>query len=496
MALIFQKSAAEALSRKLFAPAAADASDKAVDATSKTVARAFRKDTLDLAAAFPKTAVEKSIPEVFDKQGMRKNLAEAVRSFSDAHPKAPTAAAIDAFTSGRGHGEVADFVTPIVSYRPRNPALVPTPAEAAALKKEIQGQSREIMAALRTLPDADRKAFHNVYDLMDKRPDGQRALVQLLVDGKLSMGGAGNPKRNLAQALNDIATNKLDSGIEHRRSAFLAQLTQELSDPVAVSQHYKGTCAATSRGQILWSMKNPTDYTDFVKDLASPEGKAKLPNGKIVKRPADWDAGNDRSPNWQGLPGTGGGEGRTISSQLTEPVFMQVGYGTQYRYSNTFDAGLSFSKKTPNKMVMEGGLYSEQEARLLESLFPGNKYTVVYPSKDWVKESYASVSKTQWPGARVVASKDEMLSMLRGAAIDNPIPVGVDYELGGGHAILVTGVQDIQLPALTKGGKPRFESWVEYINPWGQREVQRADAFKTVMDGLSTNGAVKGVVGS
>jgi hypothetical protein len=522
MALIFEKTAKEALMRSYAQPVAASTGHQLERGSAETIVRTFSTDTFksgvtalksvpdtknaikrlvgntlgptDLAAATEAATVE--VEEKFGKDGMRTNLDEAIAAWSAAHPKAPTAKQIDAFVAGSGNAKVADFVTPIVTYRPRNPTLVPNAAEAEKLRAQIHSNFRATSTAMRALNNSDREAFRKVYDSMSSRPDGQLALVRLLWDGKLSMGGAGRPNRNLIEALGDLAQNeKLDSGILHRRTAFLAQLTQELADPVAVSQHYKGTCAATSRGQILWSLQNPTDYTDFVHDLARPEGKAKLPNGQSVRRPADWDAGNDKSPNDLGLPGAPTGEGRTISSQLTEPVFMQVGYGKQYRYSNTFDAGYSFTQ--PNKQVMDGGLYGEQEARLLEALFPGKKITVIYHTKADLKDSFASVSKSQWPGNRVVVAKPDTVSVLKGASIDHPIAVGVNYELDGGHAILVTSVHTVSIPAnpKIKGSKAIEAEFVDYINPWGQRETQRLDAFLTVMDGITTDGSTLGVMG-
>jgi hypothetical protein len=490
MSFIFEKSVKDLMTRMVTRPVAEVAvKDGTREAVSKTAADVLGKDVLSVTA-------RKDVPEVFAKNGLREDLEKAMREWSRKHTKTPSAKEIEKFLAGDAKNDaVESFVTPIVSYRPRNPALVPTKAEAQAIREHMSHHSRETLAALRTLPDEDRAAFRTVWDAMRDRPDGQRALQQLLIDGRLQWGSAGGGDRNLILALADIAKDKkLDSGIIHRKNAFLAQLTQELADPVAVSQHYKGTCAATSRGQILWSLKNPTDYTDFVHDLARPEGKAKMPNGLEVKRPHDWDAGNDKSPNALGLPGKPNPEGgRTISSQLTEPVFMQVGYGKQYRYSNTFDAAFSFKQK--NKMVMDGGLYGEQEARLLESIFPGKDYNVIYSSAKDVKDSFNFVPKSAWKGKRVHMTKDTQLHLIKStAAIDNPIPVGVNYELGGGHAVLVTGTHDLHVPG-GKHGPARDETWIEYINPWGQREVMREDAFKTVMDGLTTDGGVKGVVG-
>lgn len=531
MAPIFEKCAHDILSRAVAKPVAADTGKKVSQAVSKSVARSFGKDAMKISAegaeksvsrsaahatakaaakATAKDAVKatarttakdadkaatkglrKKIAETFDSNGLRKNLEKVQKMWSKQHPKAPTAKALESFADGKANPAVADFVDPIVTYVPKNPVALPTKAQLAQIKKYMASNQGNIKQALSALSDNDRKAFHDVYKMMDSRPDGQKGLVQLLLDGKLSMGSESNPKRNLMQALRDLSNEPLDSRIAQRRTTFVAQLSQELADPVSVSQHYKGTCAATSDGQIKFSTQNPTDYVDYLKGLASPEGRGKLPNGQWVHRAEDWNAGNDRSPNELGLPGRPDPDGgRSISSQLTESSFMQVAMGDKLRYSNTFDVPVSVTH--PGRLAGDGGLEGEQEARLLGSIFPGKQFTVDYPTKADLKSAYQSISKTAWKGPRAVVTADQAVDQLATtAAIDNPIPVGVNYQLGGGHAILVTGVQEVDNPAAKKG----VERWVNYINPWGQRETQREDAFKAVYIGMISDDGVKGVVG-
>ena len=163
--------------------------------------------------------------------------------------------------AGKSAEKVEHYVTPIVSHRPRNPVMVPTADEAKALREAMSANSKATMAALRTLPDEDRKAFHAVYDAMAQRPDGQLALQQLLLDGKLSWGSMKEGKRNLMQALGDIARNKnLDSGIEHRKTAFLAQLTQELAEwaDVVVTMGCGDACPYIPGKRYLdWELPDP-----------------------------------------------------------------------------------------------------------------------------------------------------------------------------------------------------------------------------------------------
>ena len=199
-------------------------------------------------------------------------------------------------------------------------------------------------------------------------------------------------------------------------------------------------CAATSRGQILFSLKNPTDYTDFVHDLARPRGEAELPSGKKVFRPDDWDAGNDKAPNRHGLPGMSTNPGRTISSQLTEPVFMQVGYGTQYRYSNTFDAG--FQWNSPKK-VMDGGLWGEQEAKVLRQLQASDAGLYVIDAREPVLAKY----------------RDE-LAVLAGCA--RPLLPVLNFVASANH---------------------REEQWREALSRLGLHALVRFDSVAPPLDG-------------
>jgi hypothetical protein len=383
--------------------------------------------------------------------------------------------------------ELHQFVEPIVLREAHDPAVMPSLQDMQAFKATMKTNHPAELQALKTLNPKERATFQTLRGQMFERADGQLALQQLLLDGRLTVGSAQTPARNLITALGDLGKRKLDPSID--RQTLLAQLHQELADPVAISQMHKGTCAATAHGQIPFSIRKPTDYTDFVANLASPEGKATMPNGLAVKRASDWRSGNDRIPTRDMIPGTDTNPERTLTSKLTEPVFMQVGIGKEYRYSNTFDQGMGVKAKA-DKKIAEGGLGTEQSSRLLEAIFPGENYTSVYTSRAEAKQGLQWYP--DWKGTRGVMNKNQMLDYLRGsAAPESPVPVGVNYQLDGGHALAVTAVRDVAVKG--RGVPAHTESWVNYINPWGREETQRADAFQTVLDGLNANGSVPGV---
>ncbi|HEY9721969.1 MAG TPA: hypothetical protein V6D47_08130, partial [Oscillatoriaceae cyanobacterium] len=295
--------------------------------------------------------------------------------------------------------EIQKLVTPQVLRIPHDPAFVPNAKEVRSMSALFKKNAPREAKALKTLEPQEQKTYHALQKQMTSRVDGKLGLQQLLLDGKLTIGSAANPNRNLIQALGDLSKQKLDPAID--RETLMAQLHQELADPVATSQMHKGTCAATSNGQILFSLRKPTDYTDFLSGLASPKGEAKLPNGDLVKRKPDWRAGNDRIPSADFTPGKAEPAGRTITGQLTEPVFMQYAMGPKELYSNTFDEVLSKN----GAKAGDGGLWDEQSARLLSGIFPGEDWSVVYPSKADVKESFQYAPKSVWAGERTAMSK-------------------------------------------------------------------------------------------
>lgn len=385
-------------------------------------------------------------------------------------------------------------VTPKLAELPyliHDPALVPTKSEARVFGLQMTHNAPKVSEALKSLSTGERETYHTLFKMMDTRPDGQLALQNMLMDGKLTIASNIDPKRNLISALGDLSHQELAPGID--RHTLLAQVHQEVADPVSISQEGKGTCAATSHGQVLLALKAPTDYVELVAGLASPEGKAKLADGTLVSRKPDWRAGNDRLLAGDLVAGHPYNQGRSLSSQLIEPAFMQVGMGKTGWYSNTLDQFMANANKA--EKVADGGLYGEQSARLMDSLFPNEKNAVIYPSEAALKESYQGISKKEWGGPREAWNKNRMMDYLASnASPQTPVAADVDYQMHGGHALLVTGMKD--MPVLNKAGKDTGKTvpGVEYVNPWGRLEVQRADAFKTVLTGLEVTGASVGVV--
>lgn len=420
----------------------------------------------------------------FDRDGLRIGLEAAQKAFDRRHPKAPGLRALAAAAEGRGSlgaKKAADFVDPIVSFRPKRAAALPDAEGLKGLKGVLRSSLSLEVEALKAFGPAQVRGYRALQRRLAEHPDGVVALRQMLLDGKLSLAARTDAERPLLDALVALSRQDLDGAIAKRRDRFLAELVQEINNPATIAQMRKGTCAATACGQMQWVMRDPAGYVDFVAGLASPAGKAKLPNGQWVQRPADWAAGNDRHLGLR--PGEAFNTGRSVPGQLVQPTLMQVGYDKAYRYRNTFDMGFQGDKS--GKLVMEGGLYPEQGARLMEAIFPGEAAVVAYPDAAMRKGSFGIISKQEWAGQRTVLDRKAMVADLANRATpENPIPALVDYQLGGGHAVLVTGVD-----AGDKG------QWVRYLNPWGQEEVMRSDAFASVLWSTVSTGLSQGVVG-
>lgn len=290
---------------------------------------------------------------------------------------------------------------------------------------------------------------------------GQVALHDMLVAGRLSAA--------LLSELSGLAGDRLDRGVDQGR--LLSQALVELNDPVTISQHGRGTCAATSV-QILTALDAPDQYVRLLRGLASPSGEAKLGNGQAIRREADWNVDNDG--------------GRSLPSRLLQPAFMEYANG-ELDYLNTDDMDLDL--RTHEKAL--SGLTAEQALTLLDaSKLSGSGFEV----KGLVYDPKLSETASRGLDATIESAKDMLMVLQNGKAIDaksqdqlmaalklqaspaKPVYATVIYTLYpergnvGFHAILVTGVKD---------GR------VSYINPWGQEESLAESDFRASI--LSAN---------
>lgn len=296
-----------------------------------------------------------------------------------------------------------------------------------------------------------------------KRSDaaGQVALHALLVAGRL--------KPELLLELSGLAGDRLAPGVDQGR--LLSQALVELNDPVTISQHSRGTCAATSV-QILTAIEAPDQYVRLLRGLSSPQGEAQLGNGQSIRREADWNVDNDG--------------GRSLSSRLLQPAFMEFANG-ELDYLNADDMDLD--PRTHEKAL--SGLTAEQALTLLEA---SKLSAATYAVKGLVYGADMPETTSRGLDATIESARDMLAVLQDGKAIDPksqdqlmaalkqqasprlPVYATVIYTLYpergnvGFHAILVTGV---------KAGQ------VSYINPWGQEESLSEADFRGAI--LSAN---------
>ncbi|MFP5504102.1 MAG: hypothetical protein ACLGIN_16575, partial [Candidatus Sericytochromatia bacterium] len=317
----------------------------------------------------------------------------------------------------------------------------------------------EATPAFDRLPAAQKAQFLAVAKAADGA--GQLALNGLLVAGRLSP--------ELLGALAGMASAPIDRSVP--REALISQALVEVADPVTISQHGRGTCAATSV-QILLAHESPAEYVRVLTQLASPAGEAKLPGGAVIRREPDWNAGNDG--------------GRSTPSRLLQPAFMEFANG-ELDYLNEEDLDLD----PATRRKASSGLTAEQAVQLLDGVgladggfeTQGLLYAADLPDAtatglDETIESARDMLMVLQSG-KVIDPKTQdrlMAALERQASPASPVYATVIYTLYpergdvGFHAVLVTGVKDGQ---------------VNYINPWGQEERLSEGRFRTTV--LSAN---------
>ncbi|HEY9765494.1 MAG TPA: hypothetical protein V6C82_03985, partial [Chroococcales cyanobacterium] len=223
-------------------------------------------------------------------------------------------------------------------------------------------------------------------------------------------------------ALSALANQALAPGID--RQELLSEVKSELEDPSRIAQKKANTCGATS-AQILLARRDPAEYVRLISGLASPEGKVSMRGGENLARKEDWQAEDG---------------GRTISSRLLQPAFMEVADGKLFVYDNRHDINLGLGA-FPG--VMPGGL-----AHLLEQL-DGKERKVLFPM--------LGKSEEAWSKIRQAVGEKEI----------KEIPVALNYQdkapIAPAHWMLVTGVKD---------------GFVHLINPRGWEEKMTVEEFR------------------
>lgn len=238
----------------------------------------------------------------------------------------------------------------------------------------------------------------------------------------------------LAQSLSALgAVDNLAPELKSQRDALLRSTLQDVAFPESINQHSKGTCAPTTT-QIMLAVKNPTQYVDIMRGLASKDGQA-----------TGVEAHEDANDNITRKQGTDQDDksGRSLSGRLMQVALMEYGNGKDVTYDNETDKHKDSKPAVPGKED-KGGLGNEGVHRILTKLFPGEAYArLQHPPDD----------------------KDRLLqSIQQQVAKGHPVTVGMPWD-DSAHQVLVTGLDEQKKLAYL-------------MNPWGELQTMPLDEFK------------------
>ncbi|PIQ23257.1 hypothetical protein COW36_18825 [bacterium (Candidatus Blackallbacteria) CG17_big_fil_post_rev_8_21_14_2_50_48_46] len=244
----------------------------------------------------------------------------------------------------------------------------------------------------------------------------------------------------LLAALDKFREAPLHESLTSQRMTLIRSALQELAFPEKIEQHSKGTCAPTTV-QILLSLKNPELYLQLLADLASPSGEVArdhLNGNRGMEREADTLI-DDRS-------------GRSLSSRLIQPAFMEYANGDQ-SYDNQKD-------RNSDGKSEYSGLDEKGAVRLSEALFGAGSYAFRYVHAH---------PDPSWQGFE----KSEILFNEIQTALSQgePVPVGLRWGESA-HKILLTALDPSDQKAY-------------FMNPWGEMQTMPLETFRQRLDSAS-----------
>lgn len=215
---------------------------------------------------------------------------------------------------------------------------------------------------------------------------------------------------------------ELHSDLEDQRTDLIRSTLQEIAFPESINQHARGTCAATVV-QMMYAIHEPASYLQLMQGLASSSGQV-----------AD-ELIHDGSMSRDSGTLSDDGSGRSISSRLLQPAFMEYANDDNIirnNYDNAEDEHyLGF-------IPTGSGLLQGESEHLIQGLFGEENYTGVSGSGDeFVRQIETHIQQ------------------------GTPISAGLRWR-DGGHRILITEID-------------RQNNQVFYMNPWGELQTMSVD---------------------
>ena len=150
-------------------------------------------------------------------------------------------------------------------------------------------------------------AFDRVREALDKDPRAQFAFDSLLVAGRLTDSRLSAEGKPLLETLDSASSLPTRSPL--RMEGILADVVQELADPVSIGQELRGTCTAASM-QTVMAISDPAEYARIMTGLAAEPGKVTLRGGQELQR----EPGSERPDDSR----------RTDTSRLFQDAAVQL----------------------------------------------------------------------------------------------------------------------------------------------------------------------------
>lgn len=303
-----------------------------------------------------------------------------------------------------------------------------------AAQRQVEANASLEEEALGAMSEEDRAAYQTVKEgcLAQNDPVAALALQRLLFTGALPGDADLVGEGSLLQHLTGLAdgSTPLADGVD--RLQLLTDLVQELANPAAVDQGYRGTCAPTAVA-IQLAITHPAEYARVMLGLASPKGEVTMAGGMVFKREPDVSFAPD-------------GTGRALTQRILAPTFMEIANGAG-NYHDATGAG--------------EGAWSDTLDRLYEQVF-GRPM---------------SESRLTTPDARAHAMQIVDAELAAG----NDTPVAIHYGTGL-HKVLVTGMETVD-----------GVEYVKIINPWGREERIARDDFQDRLVDINYDPSAPGV---
>lgn len=246
---------------------------------------------------------------------------------------------------------------------------------------------------------------------------------------KLSQQGRLN--ENLVDSLLNLSSRDLEDkdNLNKNHFEFFYHALAEISNPVAIKQGDRGTCAATIC-QMMLAIHQPASYIDLIAELAM-----------------------ESSPVFETEPGTFSNDNsnRTPTSRLIQPAFME--------YANS---DLDYDNVLDQHSDQSSGLSAYNQIDLLGALFENRSWkrllkTDIHWGPKQISKGYAIEDYSQnWNKIRAKLERGEA------------IPVSTAWR-DGSHAMLLTKLE---------------EDFAYIMNPHGKLEKFKTDDFMSIFLGM------------